>query len=77
MSAVTITLKDGRQFASGVVEGGIKFPQGWNERQIEKKFRWLTRFVLDRAHMDKLVEMVWNFEEVADSPELSSLVAHH
>lgn len=77
VSAVTITLKDGRQFASGVVEGGIKFPQGWNEEQVEKKFRWLTGFVLDRARVDKLVEMVWNFEKVADSRELGNLVAHH
>lgn len=77
VSAVTITLKDGRQFASGVVEGGIKFPQGWNEEQVEKKFRWLTGFVLDKTRVDKLVEMVWNFEEVADSRELSKLVAHH
>lgn len=77
VSAVTITLKDRRQFASGVVEGGIKFPQGWNEEQVEKKFRWLTGFVLDKTRVDKLVEMVWNFEKVADSRELGNLVAHH
>lgn len=77
ISAVTITLKDGRQFASGVVEGGIKYPQRWNEEQVEKKFRWLAGFVLDKTRVDKLVEMVWNFEEVADSRELSNLVAHH
>jgi len=77
VSAVTIILKDGRQFASGVVEGGIKFPQGWDEKQVEKKFRWLTGLVLDKTRVDKLVEMVWNFEEVSDPRELSSLVAHH
>jgi hypothetical protein len=74
---VTVTLKDGRQFASGVVEGGIKFPQGWNEEQVERKFRWLAGFVLDKARVDKLVEMVWNFEDVSDMRELSSLGIHH
>ena len=77
VSAVTITLKDGRQFASGVVEGGIKFPQGWNEEQVERKFRWLAGFVLDKARVDKLVDMVWNFEDVSDMRELSSLGVHH
>ncbi|HAL61230.1 MAG TPA: hypothetical protein DCP08_02355 [Chloroflexi bacterium] len=76
VSAVTISLKDGRRFASGVVEGGIKFPQGWNEEQVGKKFRWQTGFVLDKAQVDELVEMVWNFEDVSDPRELSSLVAH-
>jgi hypothetical protein len=74
---VNITLKDGRQFESGVVEGAIKFPQGWNGEQVERKFRWLAGFALDKAHVDKLVEMVWNFEDVSDLRELSSLGAHH
>lgn len=77
VSAVTITLKDGQQFASGTMEGGVRFPQGWNEEQVERKFRWLAGFVLDQVHVDNLVEMVWHFEDVSHAAELSGLVAHY
>ena len=40
-STVTITLRDGRKFDSGVVDGGLRFPQpGWDEARMEDKFRW-------------------------------------
>jgi 2-methylcitrate dehydratase PrpD len=74
-SSVTITLTDGREFGSGVVEAGIKFPQGWSNKQVEKKFRWLAGFVLDDARADRLVEMIWGFEDIADVRELTTLVA--
>jgi 2-methylcitrate dehydratase PrpD len=73
--SVTITLTDGREFASGVVEAGIKFPQGWSKKQVEKKFRWLAGFVLDEARTDMLVEMIWNLEELVNVRELTALVA--
>jgi len=35
-STVTIVLRDGREFHSGLVEGGLSFPQpGWAERKME------------------------------------------
>ena len=46
-STVTITLHDGREFHSGVVDGGLRFPQpGWDEARMEDKFRWMAGFVL-------------------------------
>ncbi len=73
--SVTITLTDGREFASGLVEAGIKFPQRWTKEQVEKKFRWLAGFVLDEARTDRLVEMIWDLEGLVDVRELTSLVA--
>jgi len=75
-SAVTIILKDGRQFGSGMVEGNIKYPQpGWDEQRVEEKFRWLTRCVLDQARTDEIVDMVWHFEEILAVRELTQIVA--
>ena len=74
-AVVTITLKDGRQFASGVVEGGIRYPQGWDESRVEEKFRWLVGHVLEESRIDSLVDMVWHFEDVDDVHELTRLLA--
>ena len=72
---VTITLKDGRQFASGIVDGGIRYPQGWDESRVEEKFRWLVGCVLEGTRIGPLVDMVWQFEDVDDVHELTRLVA--
>jgi 2-methylcitrate dehydratase PrpD len=69
-SVVTIMLTDGRTFKSGIVEGDINYPQeGWDEDRIEDKFRWLTRYVVDGARSDELVEAVWHFEQVQNVSE--------
>jgi 2-methylcitrate dehydratase PrpD len=73
---VTITLTDGRSFTTDLVEGNINFPQqGWDERRLEDKFRWLTEQVLDQACIDELVDMVWRFDQVSHVGELTRLVA--
>ena len=65
-SKVTITLVDGRTFHSGLVDGGLQFPQpGWDEERMSEKFRWLAGFVLDQARIDRLLDMLWRFEEVS------------
>ncbi len=70
-SRVTITLRDGRQVDSGLVDGGLRFPQpGWDEARIEEKFRWAAGFVLDTPRIDKLAEMMWRFEQVASTRAL-------
>lgn len=74
-AAVTITLKDGRQFTSGIVDGGIRYPQGWDESRMEEKFRWLVGHVLEESRIEPLVDMVWHFENVDDVCELTRLVA--
>jgi 2-methylcitrate dehydratase PrpD len=72
---VTITLKDGRQLTSGMVESGIRYPQGWDESRVEEKFRWLAGHVLEQSRIEPLVDMVWHFEDVDDVHELTRLLA--
>ena len=73
-ASVTITMKDGQQFASGIVDGGIRYPQGWDENRVEEKFRWLVDHVLEDSRIEPLVDMVWHFEDVDDVRELTQLV---
>jgi 2-methylcitrate dehydratase PrpD len=72
-SSVTITLQDGRKFYSGVVDGGLRFPQpDWDEARMEEKFRWAAGFVMGRSRLDTLAEMLWRFEAV---PSVRGLIA--
>jgi 2-methylcitrate dehydratase PrpD len=74
-STVTITLQDGGEFHSGVVDGGLRFPQpDWDEARMEDKFRWAVGFVLDRARIDALAEMLWRFEIVPSVRELIATI---
>lgn len=70
-SAVVITLKDGRTFDSGVVERGA---DRYNEKDLEHKFRKLAAYVTDPGIIDKLVDMVWNFEQIENVRELTDLI---
>jgi len=73
-AVVTITLTDGRQLTSGMVESGIRYPQGWDESRVAEKFRWLAGHVLEEARVEPLVDMVWHFEDVDSVHELTRLV---
>jgi 2-methylcitrate dehydratase PrpD len=74
-SKVTISLKDGQEFNSGLVEGGLSFPQpGWNEQVMEDKFRWLAGNVLERGRVDQLLHMLWRFDQVPDVRELTRML---
>jgi len=75
-SRVTIELRGGRALHSGLVEGEINYPQRcWDEQGLETKFRWLARHVLDEARVERIVEMVWHFEDVSNVRELTELLA--
>jgi len=64
-STVTITLQDGRALHSGLVDGGLRFPQpGWDEERMGDKFRWLAGFVLPESKPDSLLDELWHFEEI-------------
>jgi 2-methylcitrate dehydratase PrpD len=66
-SQVTITLQDGREFHSGLVDGGLRFPQpGWDEERMSDKFRWLAGFVLAESGLDQLLDTLWHFERIQD-----------
>ena len=73
---MTITLRDGRAFHSGLVDGGLRFPQsGWDEARMSDKFRWLAGFVLDADRLQLLLDRLWHFEGVPDvRPFARSLV---
>ena len=68
---VTITLHDGRKFDSGLVDGGLRFPQpGWDEARMEDKFRWAAGFVLPSERLDALVKLLWRFETLSNVREM-------
>lgn len=71
-SAVKIALKDGREFDSGIIERGA---DEWDAASLERKFRWLVGHVLDPPQVDRLVQMVWEFEDVDDVRELTRQLA--
>jgi 2-methylcitrate dehydratase PrpD len=74
-SQVTLILKDGTQFQSALEDGGFRFPAPtWDESRMEDKFRWLVRDVLDEPLVDRLVDMVWQFDAVSDVGELTGMV---
>jgi len=70
-ASVTLVLKDGRRLESGLVGGGLTFPQpGWNGNTMEEKFRWLVEPVLGGNRADRLIELVWSFENQPGVEEL-------
>jgi hypothetical protein len=74
-STVTITLQDGREFHSGVVDGGLRFPQpGWDEGRMEDKFRWMAGFVLEEERIDALGKLLWCFEMQPNVREMVAMI---
>jgi 2-methylcitrate dehydratase PrpD len=74
-SQVTLVLRDGTQLESGLEDGGFRFPAPpWDEARIEDKFRWLMRDVLEAPLVDRLVDMVWQFDALSDVGELTQLL---
>jgi len=74
-SRVTIAIKDGQEFNSGLVEGGLSFPQsGWDERKMEDKFCWLVSHVLDKARASELTGLAWQFDQVPNVQELTRML---
>ncbi len=66
-SKVTITLNDGRELRSGIVDGGLRFPPvGWDRALMADKFRWLAGMVLPSMDVEEILGTLWRFEQVAD-----------
>ena len=75
-SQVTVVLRDGTAFRSGIVDGGSSFPNpAWSQEKMEEKFRWLVGFVLDDGRIDRLLEVLWHVESVPNVRQLTDLVA--
>jgi 2-methylcitrate dehydratase PrpD len=70
-SSVTLILEDGRQLESGLVDGGLVYPPpGWDRHRMEEKFHWLVDPVLGKGRGDRLVDLVWCFEQQHGVEEL-------
>jgi hypothetical protein len=71
-SLVTITLKNGQAFNSGIVDGGLRFPpSGWDEARMADKFRWLADYVLDENASDETMDLLSHFEELSNVRQLT------
>lgn len=71
-SVVTIKLKDGREYCSGMKDGGMKFPAPeWTREMMAEKFRWLATAVLDSTVIDELLDMAWHLDELNQIKELT------
>jgi len=73
-SRVVIRLEDGRTLDSGPVSDSCRIAASGDEERLEKKFRWLTGYVLEQDRIDRLLEMLWHFEALSDVGELSALL---
>jgi 2-methylcitrate dehydratase PrpD len=73
-SRVVIRLEDGRTLDSGPVSDSCRIAASGDEQRLEKKFRWLTGYVLEQDRIDRLLEMLWHFEVLSDVGELSALL---
>jgi len=73
-SRVMIRLKNDRTLDSGLVSDACRIKARGDEERLEQKFRWLTGYVLEHDRIDQLLKMLWNFEEVQDVRELTSLL---
>jgi 2-methylcitrate dehydratase PrpD len=73
-SRVVIRLEDGRTLDSGPVSDSCRIAASGDEERLEKKFRWLTGYVLEQDRIDRLLEMLWHFETVPDVAELTALL---
>jgi len=71
-SIVTVKLTDGREYSSGMKDGGMKFPApAWTREMMTEKFRWLAGHVLDTSRIDELLDMAWRFEDIGRVHELT------
>jgi 2-methylcitrate dehydratase PrpD len=73
-SRVTIRLEDGRTLDSGPVSDACRIKAYGDKERLEGKFRWLTGYVLEQNRIDRLLEMLWHFDEIPDVGELTSLL---
>ncbi|MBT4289186.1 MAG: hypothetical protein HOD92_17815, partial [Deltaproteobacteria bacterium] len=74
-SIVTIKLKGGRDFNSGLKEGGFRYVDpGWSRETMAEKFRWQTNHVLNASQIDQVQDIGWHFDEMSSTKSLIDLV---
>lgn len=52
----------------------MKYEELWNEEQLKKRFRWIASYVIDNEHIEKLLDIIQNFENLSSVSELVDLV---
>ena len=71
-SIVAIKLKDGREYNSGMKDGGMNYSgPHWTRDMMEDKFRWVAGHVLETNQIDELLDMAWHFEEIENVSQLT------
>lgn len=74
-SKVTIKLKDGKTFNSGLKDGGFSYGgPGWSRETMDEKFKWQTNHVLETSKIEKLLDIGWHFDEFDSAKALIDLV---
>jgi 2-methylcitrate dehydratase PrpD len=70
-SIVTIKLKDGREYCSGMKDGSMKFPApAWTREMMGEKFHWLAANVLDSTLIEEVLEIAWHLDEIGSIEKL-------
>ena len=69
---VKLTLKDGRVYTESVRHATGAPENPVTDAQLEEKFRTLAGDALPRRRAERLLEMLWNLEDV---PEVTVLMA--
>lgn len=71
-SIVTIKLKDGREYTSGMKDGGMALTaKEWTLEMMTDKFRWLAANVMEPDKIDEILEMAWHLDEIGSVRELT------
>jgi 2-methylcitrate dehydratase PrpD len=72
-SIVTIRLKDGRAFTSGLKDGGMALSKGgWTREMMADKFQWLAAHVMEQKKIDEILDMAWHLDEMDSVRELTT-----
>jgi 2-methylcitrate dehydratase PrpD len=75
-SRVVIEMKDGRRFETGLVDGGLRFPQaGWDAERMAEKFRWLAGFILPATAVEETLDMLRRFDRLPSVTALTDRLA--
>jgi 2-methylcitrate dehydratase PrpD len=64
-SIVTIRLKDGREFTSGLKDGGMALTAGqWDREEMAEKFLWLASSVMKTKKAEDVLDMAWHLDQI-------------
>ena len=72
-STVTIRLRDGREFTSGLKDGGMALTAGnWSREEMADKFLWLAGNVMEQERAEEVLDMAWHLDELDSVGELTA-----